>query len=194
MDRSEDKDFDKLMAEEGVIPGPKDVHRTATTPSANINDFSPPPIIPEEEPQHHPWDELDDRFLVSSDHQFQWHKDGTQVLVVKKLQQGNYPPEDTVDLHGKRIYETGELVRQFIEKSIGDRMRTISIIHGRGAKSEPPAQLKSFIGQILPQHPDVLAFCTAPSWMGGTGATLVWLRKSKEDKVETRERISKRLG
>ena len=139
-------------------------------------------------------DFLDDMNRVSPDHVFNWRRDGAQTEVVSRLKHGHYSSGDQIDLHHKSIREAHELIWTFLSDALAEGHRTVSIVHGKGAKSNQPAQLKSYVGQALQDHHDVIAFCTAPPEQGGAGATLVWLRKSEEEKEATRERIQSRLG
>ena len=136
--------------------------------------------------------ETDD--LVLPDDEFDWRRDGVQGQVIKWLQLGRYQSGDVIDLHGKRLHEAREIIWEFIEKSMAKGQRNVTIIHGRGERSSPPAQLKSYVGLLLKAHNDVFGFCSAPSELGGSGATLVWLRKSEEAKTDTRERHQSRRG
>ena len=139
-------------------------------------------------------DFLDDMNRVLPDHLFNWRRDGAQTEVVNYLRQGHYSSGDQIDLHHKSIREAHELIWAFLSNALSNGHRTVSIVHGKGANSTQPAQLKSYVGQALQDHHDVIAFCTAPPEQGGAGATLVWLRKSEEEKEATRERIQSRLG
>ncbi len=139
-------------------------------------------------------DFLDDMNCVSPDHVFNWRRDGAQSAVANHLRQGRYPVGDQIDLHHKLIREAHELIWTFLSDALAKGHRTVLIVHGKGAESNPPARLKSYVGQALQDHQDVNAFCTAPPEQGGGGATLVWLRKSEEEKEATRERIQSRLG
>ncbi|MFM7275513.1 MAG: Smr/MutS family protein, partial [Gammaproteobacteria bacterium] len=61
-----------------------------------------------------------------------------------------------------------------------------------GVDRKPPALLKSCIAFWLPQLPEVLAFHSAPRHLGGTGATVVLLRKSERARQENFEAFSRR--
>lgn len=139
-------------------------------------------------------DFLDESSLVSPEHSFQWRRDGTQIQVSSQLKAGRYSSADKIDLHHRSIREAHELIWTFLSTALSNGYRNVQIIHGKGIRSQPPAQLKSYVGQVLEEHDDVFAFCTAPPQLGGAGATLVWLRKSEREKEETRERIQSRRG
>lgn len=139
-------------------------------------------------------DFVDERSQVTPDHVFQWHRQGTQIAVLDRLKLGHYSPGDQIDLHHRSIREAHGLIWTFLTNAITNGYRNVRIIHGKGARSNPPAQLKSYVGQVLKEHNDVFAFCSAPVELGGTGSTLVWLRKSERDKEATRERILSKRG
>lgn len=139
-------------------------------------------------------DFLDESSQVTPDHQFQWHREGTQVAVLDRLKLGHYASGDQIDLHHRSIREAHGLIWSFLAESLANGHRNVRIIHGKGARSNPPAQLKSYVGQVLKEHEDVFAFCSAPRELGGTGTTLVWLRKSELEKEATRERIQSKRG
>ena len=139
-------------------------------------------------------DFLDESNHVLPDHEFLWNRDGTQVAVLSRLKLGLYQSDDQLDLHHKLIREAHGLIWSFLSKALENGYRNVRIIHGKGAKSQPPARLKSFVGQVLQEHQDVFAFCSAPQELGGSGTTLVWLRKSQRDKEATRERIQSKSG
>ncbi len=139
-------------------------------------------------------DFLDESSQVTPEHAFQWHREGTQVAVLDRLKLGHYQSGDQIDLHHKSIREAHGLLWSFLSESIAQGHRNVRVIHGKGARSNPPAQLKSYVGQALKEHDDVFAFCTAPPELGGVGSTLVWLRKSEREKEATRERIQSKRG
>ena len=55
------------------------------------------------------------------------------------------------------------------------------IIHGKGGHSDNGFSiLKSQVVNYLDQHPKVLAYCSCPEEMGGTGALYIHLKPSPE--------------
>lgn len=189
-------EFEKAMAKDRVErENPSNRFETPNGPSeptsqqyeARINAM-------DEESPNYLRDFLDDMNRVEPDHVFNWRRDGAQTAVANHLKHGHYSVGDQIDLHHKSIREAHELIWRFLSDALVNGHRTVSIVHGKGAKSNQPAQLKSYVGQALQDHDDVLAYCTAPHEQGGTGATLVWLRKSEKEKDATRERILSRRG
>ncbi len=139
-------------------------------------------------------DFLDESNQVDPNTVFNWRRDGAQSGVVEQLRRGRYNSDVQLDLHHKTIAEAHALIWSFLTQAMEEGTRSVLIIHGRGAKSNPPARMKSFVGQALSEHRDIFAYCSAPPDLGGMGSTLAWLRKSMQDKAETRERIQSRRG
>ena len=117
-----------------------------------------------------------------------WKKDGVQPRVFRRLAQGKYPIEATLDLHQRTVKEARDDVFRFIRSSSRNGFRSVVIVHGRGDKSDDPAKLKSYVAHWLVQSADVIGFHSAPRRDGGTGATFVLIRKSPSQKEENRER------
>src|SRR5690625_5916207 len=67
-------------------------------------------------------------------------------------------------------------------------IRCALITHGKGVGRAQPALLKSCVAHWLPQFQEVLAFHSAQTAHGGTGATYLLLRKSERKRQENWER------
>ena len=81
----------------------------------------------------------------------------------------------SIDLHGYKIDEACRSLSDFIH--FHSDKRFIQIIHGKGYHSNNCMSImKSQVIHYLKQHPNVLAFCSCPQDMGGTGAVFVHLR------------------
>jgi len=104
---------------------------------------------------------------------------GIQHGLFKKLRQGLLPMEAQVDLHGMTVEAARSIVLEFIRDCYQHDVRFALITHGKGEGRSKPAILKSCINSWLPQLPDVLAFHSAQSRHGGSGATYVLIRSSK---------------
>ena len=103
---------------------------------------------------------------------------GVQRRLYDDLRRGIIPPEATLDLHGMRVREARLALLRFLAQSLHRQRRCVRLIHGKGfgAGGEPPV-LKQRVNHWLPQRPEVLAFCSAPRWDGGTGAAYVLLSR-----------------
>ena len=100
---------------------------------------------------------------------------GVSPKTLKKMKQGRigYPP--SIDLHGQKVEEACQSLSKFIHYHSDERF--IQIIHGKGYNSDQNLSiLKSQVVHYLKQHPQVLAFCSCPQKMGGTGAVFVYLK------------------
>ena len=187
-------EFEREMSDVDKLKSPPRNDPTSGPKEPTAQQIAAQRYATEEPSPNYTRDFLDENSQVSPDHVFQWHRDGTQVAVLDRLRLGHYSPGDQIDLHHRSIREAHGLIWAFLSEALAHGHRNVRIIHGKGARSNPPAQLKSYVGQVLKEHDDVFAFCTAPAELGGAGTTLVWLRKSEEEKEATRERIQSRRG
>ena len=112
-----------------------------------------------------------------------------QQGVYRKLRLGKYPIEHTLDLHRKTIKESRKLVWDFINYCMKKSYRTVLITHGKGEQSQPPAKVKSYVAHWLTQIPEVLAYHTAQRQHGSYGAVYILLKKSEQQKQQTREKL-----
>ena len=100
---------------------------------------------------------------------------GVSPKTLKKMKQGRIGYSPSIDLHGHKVEEACQSLSKFIHYH-GDE-RFIQIIHGKGYNSDQKLSvLKSQVVHYLKQHPQVLAFCSCPQKMGGTGAVFVYLK------------------
>jgi len=101
---------------------------------------------------------------------------GHDLRLLRKLQQGKFPPQATLDLHGCSRSEAKPLLDAFLTDCLQDGLRNLLIIHGKGWRSEGfRPVLKTALNQWLPHYPCVLAFCSAATRHGGNGAVYVLL-------------------
>lgn len=103
---------------------------------------------------------------------------GIQNRLFRDLQRGLIEPEATIDLHGMRVIDAREAFSRFLAQSLKTGKRCIRVIHGKGRRSDNAQPvLKQKTNQWLQQRKEVLAFCSAPRWDGGTGAAYVLLKR-----------------
>ena len=104
---------------------------------------------------------------------------GVQRRLLQELRRGHLPPQEMLDLHGLRVAEARSLLEEFLAYARRHRLRVIHIIHGKGygSHSRQPV-LKQKVNQWLRQREQVLAFCSAPAFDGGTGAVYVLLKRA----------------
>ncbi len=108
---------------------------------------------------------------------------GVQNRLFQALRRGRMPPQDMLDLHGLRVVEARPALAGFLTHAKRHRLRVIQIIHGKGMGSEGQQPiLKQKVNQWLRQRDEVLAFCSAPRFDGGTGATYVLMSRKERDR------------
>jgi DNA-nicking Smr family endonuclease len=99
---------------------------------------------------------------------------GLNSMTLRKLRRGQWPPQDSIDLHGLTSDEARRLLVNFLHHAQQRDLRCVNVIHGKGWRAEGgEGILKIRVRHWLTQHPQVLAFCEAPAYAGGGGA--VWL-------------------
>ena len=125
-------------------------------------------------------DPVDLRDAVVDDVLF-FSRAGIQQKVQKKLKRGELPIEEELDLHGYTVNEAKIAIQDFLYECKRQHIRYIRIIHGKGYRSDQNIPvLKTHVAYWLPQINDVLAFSSAQSRDGGTGAIYVILKSSKK--------------
>ena len=82
------------------------------------------------------------------------------------------PIEDTLDLHTVRPQDIKELLPAYFEACRARGILEVRVIHGKGI-----GNLRRTVEALLPRIPDVASFAPASQLYGGTGATIVRLRK-----------------
>jgi len=108
---------------------------------------------------------------------------GVQKRVFQDLRRGRLEIEQELDLHGLTARHAHSTLEQFIQYCNRRRIRCVRIIHGKGYGSEDSQPvLKQKLNLWLRQRHDVLAFCSATSRDGGTGAAYVLLRSASKNR------------
>ncbi|QFQ32836.1 endonuclease SmrB [Buchnera aphidicola (Aphis fabae)] len=88
--------------------------------------------------------------------------------VLKRLKQGKYLPDISLDLHGLTQYQAQKKLGQLITICQKEKIFCAHIIHGYGKNI-----LKQQIPFWLSQHPDIVAFHQAPRIFGSDAAIIV---------------------
>jgi len=98
--------------------------------------------------------------------------------IVKKLRNGSWVVEDSIDLHGLTSDEAKVALVEFISYCKQRGVRCIRIIHGKGynSKNKEPV-LKNKVKKWLIQKQEVICFVQAPNHDGGGGALITLLEK-----------------
>ena len=114
---------------------------------------------------------------VASEAVLSFRQKTLQHRVFDQLKAGNLRWIHAVDLHGCTTEQARAAVLEIIRAAQADPESTtpivIKIVHGKGID----ATLKTFVNSWLRQHPEVMAFISAPTAQGGTGAVLVLLKR-----------------
>jgi len=119
----------------------------------------------------------DDSMLLTGD-ELLFRRPQVPEEVLVKLRRGHYAVDAEVDLHGLTGAEAKALLREFISDSSQRHMNCVRVIHGKGKRSGPRGPvLKNIVNRWL-QHADaVLAFASARTIDGGSGAVYVLLKR-----------------
>jgi len=104
---------------------------------------------------------------------------GLQQRQLQRFRRGQLACAAELDLHGMTTAIARSELMAFIAHCSAQRIRCARIIHGKGYGSGGSAPvLKNRLNSWLRQHHDVLAFSSAQSRHGGSGALYVLLRSA----------------
>jgi DNA-nicking Smr family endonuclease len=100
--------------------------------------------------------------------------------ITKRLHRGDFSIQSHIDLHGLGVEDARKAFENFFKDSITTGKRAVLVVHGRGLSSFNRPVLKTKVIEWLTRGPWrkwVIAFSSAKSFDGGTGATYVLLRR-----------------
>lgn len=80
---------------------------------------------------------------------------------------------DSLDLHGFQPRDIPDVVEDYLEAAFDKGFREVRLIHGRGIGVQ-----RVRVQSLLSRHPRVERFSDAPHYLGGWGATVVYLKDS----------------
>ncbi len=104
-------------------------------------------------------------------------RNGLSRITLRKLRRGDWPVQDSLDLHGNTCNAARRLLQEFLHEAAQRRLRCVLVIHGKGTNSTGgEGVLRKLARHWLAQRPDVLAYCDALPGGGGSGAALVLLK------------------
>ena len=107
----------------------------------------------------------------------EYTQNGISRLSLRKLKRGNWPIQDTLDLHGNHRDAARKLLQEFLHSATNNKIRCVLVIHGKGINSQGgEAVLRKLTRHWLIQHPKVLGYCNALPKQGGGGAVLILLK------------------
>jgi len=120
-----------------------------------------------------------DEALLNTGDELLFRRPHVPEAVLLKLRRGHYAVDAEIDLHGLNGAEAKAALREFLAGAAQRRMTCVRVIHGKGKRSGPRGPvLKNVVNRWL-QHSDaVLAFGSARSVDGGSGAVYVLLSKA----------------
>jgi len=119
---------------------------------------------------------LDNAPMLDANATLHFRRNGIQDSVYKKLRLGKYPIQAHLDLHNFTLDQARNEVLRFIGKCLKLEIRSVIIIHGKGAYQKTPALIKSYLVASLKEMNEVLCFHSAQPYHGGTGAVYVLLK------------------
>ena len=99
-----------------------------------------------------------------------------------KLRRGDLQVEQRIELHGHGAERAKHVFEQQIRQALADGKRCVLVVHGRGLHSPGDPVLRGELPGWITRGAlasEVLAFVHAPQRLGGSGATLVWLRRQR---------------
>lgn len=103
---------------------------------------------------------------------------GIQNRVFRKLRSGQYQISDELDLHGMNVKQAKERLLYYLHYVKQYERSCIRIIHGKGHRSNNKGPvLKRKVDHWLQCHGRVLAYHSALSCDGGTGAIYLLLKR-----------------
>ncbi len=125
-----------------------------------------PPLFPVDQ-RHEP--------SVSPEEKLFFTQSGVLKKQLQKLKKGKMPIAASIDLHGLHASTALKQLEDFFAHCTGGPSHCFCVIHGKG--QDRPV-LKNLVNQFLKQQKRVLAFCSAPSHLGGTGAALILIKST----------------
>ena len=121
-------------------------------------------------------DNLNDNFSeIAAEEVLFFARPGLQTKLLRKLKRGQLDIEARLDLHGLILPEAKQSLVLFLDTCLAKQMRHVLIVHGKGT-----GKLKSAVNGWLMQYDEVLAFCSAASKDGGTGAVYILFKRQRE--------------
>lgn len=120
---------------------------------------------------------------ISGDDKVHFQREGLQFRLLQRFKRGKIMPQASLDLHRLTVAQAAHEVASFIDLALARHYRCVHLIHGKGRMTKDGyAKLKNWLNQWLRQHPSVLAFTSAHTKDGGTGAVYVLLKNGARSK------------
>ena len=107
-------------------------------------------------------------------------RDGHSPQLLKKLRRGAFSVEDEIDLHQMNERTARAVLDDFLAECRRRELACVRIVHGKGLRSGSAGPvLKRMVDCRLRRRDDVIAFASARPAQGGTGATVMLLRRRR---------------
>lgn len=109
----------------------------------------------------------------------EWVNPKCRADILKKLHEGLFSIQDSLDLHGYTVEEAAIEVDKFLSESLKRNFICVKIIHGRGLRSPCGPLIKGNLCRWLERkhRKHVAGFVSARRCDGGLGATYVILKR-----------------
>ncbi len=121
-----------------------------------------------------------DESMLETGDELNYRRPHVPESVLVRLRRGHFAVDAEIDLHGMTGAEAKAALREFIAAAVHRRMSCVRVIHGKGRRSGPRGPvLKNVVNHWLQRAEDILAFGSARSIDGGSGAVYVLLRKNR---------------
>jgi DNA-nicking Smr family endonuclease len=105
-------------------------------------------------------------------------REGHSPQLLKRLRRGHFSIGDEIDLHQMDERAARATLGDFLAHVRKRGISCVRIVHGKGLRSGSAGPvLKRMVDRVLRRRDDVLAFASARPAQGGTGATVVLLRR-----------------
>lgn len=119
--------------------------------------------------------------LCDTGEYMEWANPALKGNIARRLHEGGFAVQDSIDLHGMTLHEAEEAFFNFFRTALRDGKFCIKVIHGRGLKSPSEPVLRNAVRGWLQGRlrKRVYAFASARHCDGGLGATYILLRISR---------------
>ena len=109
----------------------------------------------------------------------EWSNPCARRDVTKRLHEGGFAVQDSIDLHGMTLAEAEEALKCFFTEALRRRSFCVKVIHGRGLRSPNGPVIKEAMKVWLERsfRKRVVAYASARDRDGGLGATYVLLKQ-----------------
>jgi DNA-nicking Smr family endonuclease len=175
--KNDERIFLEAMQDVKPIPDDKHVRRNGTAKPSDFIKFDEETAVME---QLINLVECGEGFVISDTPEY---IEGTGFDIhpefARRLHRGDFSIQSHIDLHGLNVEKAKEVFEEFLKGAVAFGKRAVLIIHGRGLSSPGEPVLKNKVNEWLTRghwRKWVIAYASAQSHDGGTGATYVLLR------------------